>query len=289
MRQLNRWSSIRPPGKGFEQKGQRISAESTHTTAQRLTHCHSWDINDIWSEHHIKYNCCVKTARLHRLTWRTVEWNETQPDCMRQCEWCNLEYNWPKIVRNLIWLYALHTTMVRAGGKATARAKSWCDRQADTVPCCPTFSSSSIYELLPAVSGHVKLWPISLHLLEGWPGKPTTLLCFGSRSHVCQHTTISVYLIVECRPRMRFRFLCTVPVLMHFYKKGGFGSLIFWLLQELPLTATVNKPWDMKEPVYHHFQFYAIAPLHTIGSLMILVSMQAREKRLSVQECKFPK
>ena len=130
--------------------------------------------------------------------------------------------------------------MMRAGGKATDRAKSGCDRQADTVPCCPTFSSSSIYELLPAVSGHVKLWPISLHLLEGWPGKPTTLLCFVSRSHVCRHTTISVYLIVECRPRMHFRFLCTVPVLMHFYKKGGGGGRFFNILVAAVITPDNN-------------------------------------------------
>lgn len=80
-----------------------------------------------------------------------------------------------------------------------------------------------------------------------------------------------------------------VPVLMHFYKTVV-GYLMFsCMLQSLPLTTAVNRPCDMKALVCHHFQFYAIDLLHTIGSLMILESMQARGKRLSVQECKFSK
>lgn len=41
---------------------------------------------------------------------------------------------------------------------------------------CPTFS---MHEPLPAISRHVKLWPISLHWLEGWPGKThcSVVLC----------------------------------------------------------------------------------------------------------------
>ena len=98
-------------------------------------------------------------------------------------------------------------------------------RQIDTVPCCPTFSSSSsIYELLPAASGHVKLWPISLHLLEGWPGKPTTLLCFGSQSHAYRHTNHRLC-VSDCLMQSKSAFSLPlqtyVPVLMHFYKKGG--------------------------------------------------------------------
>lgn len=122
-------------------------------------------------------------------TWQTEQQSETQSVSVRavfssrwECEWWCLECNWPKMVWNFICLHAPRKTVTRAGGMS-----GW-DRQAGTVPCCPTFSS--IYELLPAVSGHVKLWPISLHLLEGWPGKPTTLLCFGSQSHVCRHLCI---------------------------------------------------------------------------------------------------
>lgn len=76
-----------------------------------------------------------------------------------------------------------------------------------------------------------------------------------------------------------------------FYHKRLVSCLMFWtcMLQDWVLTTIVNRPWDMKELVCHHFQFYAIALLHTIGSLMMLVSMQAREKRSSVQECKFLK
>lgn len=48
-----------------------------------------------------------------------------------------------------------------------------------------------------------------------------TVVFWLAISMFCRHTTISVYPIVECRPRMHFRFHCTVPFLMHFYKKGG--------------------------------------------------------------------
>lgn len=58
--------------------------------------------------------------------------------------------------------------------------------------------------------------------------------------------------------------------------------------RDLPLT-TERGQYDMKELVCHHFHFYARAALCTMGSLMILVSLRAREKRLSVKECKMLK
>lgn len=81
-----------------------------------------------------------------------------------------------------------------------------------------------------------------------------------------------------------------VSVLMHF-NKTVVAHLMFssCILQDLPLTTAVNRPCDMKELACHNFQFYTTAFLNTIESVMIFVSVQAREKRLSVQECKFSK
>lgn len=76
-----------------------------------------------------------------------------------------------------------------------------------------------------------------------------------------------------------------------FLKKKKKGSLLLktFMLQDLPRTATVSRPCELNGLVYHHFQFYATGLLHTIGPLIILVSMRAggEKKRLSVQECKF--
>lgn len=80
-----------------------------------------------------------------------------------------------------------------------------------------------------------------------------------------------------------------VPILMQvLFKKKGSLLLKTFMLQDLPRTATVSRPCELNGLVYHHFQFYATGLLHTIGPLIILVSMRAgKKKRLSVQECKF--
>lgn len=93
---------------------------------------------------------------------------------------------------SFIRLCAPLKTVTQARGRAAARAVRGRDRQAETLPCCPTFPSS-IYELLPAASGHVKLWPISPHSLAGRPGKPITL-CFGSKCQAHCHVSPRVYL-----------------------------------------------------------------------------------------------
>lgn len=62
-----------------------------------------------------------------------------------------------------------------------------------------------------------------------------------------------------------------------FLKKKKKGSLLLktFMLQDLPQTATVSRPCELNGLVYHHFQFYATGLLHTIGPLIILVSMRA--------------
>lgn len=116
-----------------------------------------------------------------------------------------------------------------------------------------------------------------------WETHCTVVFC--SQSHICR--------VSDCPMLTKNAFSLpqqsNVPVLMHLYKTVV-GYLMFsCMLQNLPLTTAVNQPCDMKALVCHHFQFYTIDLLHTIGSLMILESMQARGKRLSVQECKFSK
>lgn len=113
-----------------------------------------------------------------------------------------------------------------------------------------------------------------------------TMSCLPSHHH---HLCVFNYL-VQTKCAFSHPLQAQVPILMHFKEKVA-GYLMFstCMLQDLLLTTTVNRPCDVKELLSHHFQFYAIALLHTIGSLMIFVSMQAREKRLSVQECKLPK
>lgn len=62
-------------------------------------------------------------------------------------------------------------------------------------------------------------------------------------------------------------------------KKKGSLLLKTFMLQDLPQTATVSRPCELNGLVYHHFQFYATGLLHTIGPLIILVSMRAGEKK----------
>lgn len=69
------------------------------------------------------------------------------------------------------------------------------------------------------------------------------------------------------------------------------------LIRAVKLHAAEFAPWQILSTGLvtwmhikcHNIQFYAIALPNTKGSLMILVSLWAREKRLSVQECKFTK
>lgn len=137
MRQLNRWSSIRPPGKGFEQKGQRISAQSGDTTELRSTHCvTARHTHDRRRAHHIEHERCVWTSTLHRLTWQTREQMETQ---ISRCECCilTLETERVMLTRASLNQNSLETlfdsmhhakTVTRPGGRATARAMSGWDR-----------------------------------------------------------------------------------------------------------------------------------------------------------------
>lgn len=77
-----------------------------------------------------------------------------------------------------------------------------------------------------------------------------------------------------------------VPILMQVLlkKKKKKGSLLLktFMLQDLPRTATVSRPCELNGLVYHHFQFYATGLLHTIGPLIILVSMRAGEKKKKI-------
>lgn len=71
-----------------------------------------------------------------------------------------------------------------------------------------------------------------------------------------------------------------VPILMQvLFKKKGSLLLKTFMLQDLPRTATVSRPCELNGLVYHHFQFYATGLLHTIGPLIILVSMRAGKKK----------
>lgn len=79
------------------------------------------------------------------------------------------------------------------------------------------------------------------------------------------------------------------PLCKPLKKKKSYLMFSTCRLQDLQLTAPVHGPCDMKACMSPLPVFTPQLCVHTIGSLMILVSMQAREKRLSVQECKFPK
>lgn len=82
--------------------------------------------------------------------------------------------------------------------------------QPSAVHCCPTPPPPScVCDLLSAVSGHVKLWPISLHLLEGSLWKAAALTCFGSKCHPCHHVnTPPACLLQHTTTETRLRFLC---------------------------------------------------------------------------------
>lgn len=146
----------------------------------------------------------------------------------------------------------------------TSSKRGW-DRLAYNMAMLPyILLLSSIYEPLPAVSGHVKLWPISLHLLEGWHGKHTALLCFGLQSHAYPASDCSVLIkSAFSLPRQshvsRFNalFFKTVVTCLFFF---------ICMLQDWTLTTAVS--WTCDINALKHFQFSSIHLLHTIGSLM---------------------
>lgn len=158
-------------------------------------------------------------------------------------------------------------------------------RLAPTVPCCPIFS-------LWAVASSKQPCEVVTHFptLAGglaWENPPRC--CVLARDPML---TVCVY---DSRTPTKRAFSlpqCSyVPVLHTLWLDSS------RLIRAVKLHAAEFAPWQLLSTGLvtwmhikcHNVQFYTIALPNTKGSLMILVSMRAREKRLSVQECKFAK
>lgn len=154
-----------------------------------------------------------------------------------------------------------------AGGTLTNGTMTGWERLAPTVPRCPTFS---IHEPLPAISRHVKLWPISLQWLEGWPGKThrsVALCCVLARLAISSSLCFS-----QLHPKSIFsstvwRFL--------FYSRRCCKMLQLHAA-EFPSRPLLSSGQECTlYVIISSFTPYLLRS--TMGSLMNSVSMQERE------------